>query len=43
MPSELECSALRDLLTNIDLAAEFVRGQSLEALRADVMRLYAVV
>jgi uncharacterized protein with HEPN domain len=43
MPSELEYSSLRDILTNIDLAAQFVQGQSLEALGTDVMRRYAVV
>ena len=43
MPSEKESGALRDILFHIDAAERFAHGQTLESLRDDLMRLYAVI
>jgi uncharacterized protein with HEPN domain len=42
MRSDREHSALVDILHNIALAEEFVRGQVFETFRDDLMRVYAV-
>jgi uncharacterized protein with HEPN domain len=42
MRSDREHSALVDILHNIALTEEFVRGQVFETFRDDLMRVYAV-
>jgi uncharacterized protein with HEPN domain len=45
MPSDKVATArwLRDIEYHIDLAESFIAGSSLEALKNDVLRLYAVI
>jgi len=43
MPSEKESGALREILRNIELAEQFMRGHTFETLQADEKTLYAAV
>lgn len=42
MPSEVEQSALRDILRQIDLAERFTEGHTSETFQLDELHLYAV-